>query len=434
MNYTDCMHYFTKLEAKSYPPDHKNSLNLMAYLDHPEANLPIVHIAGTNGKGSVANYIKNILSAAHYTVGTFLSPHIFDYKELITDSKGPITEKDFAISATEVITACEKMSDNHLPHPTVFECLVALSLVHFRNIKPDLVIIEVGLGGTYDATNVFKQPLLSIITPISYDHEAWLGHRLPDIASHKAGIIKANTPVILAPNPIEVVKVITDQVKKVDTHLSLLDEGLIHIKILMNSPKRKLFNIKTPFYTYTGLQTKMLGHHQEINIATALLAINKLRQYYKIDDSAVKHGIKNTSWTCRNDLISYDPPILIDGGHNPAGLEALARLIKEYYGSYKVITILGILKDKSYQEMIHIASGFSHTLIVTKPDSPRSLDMAQITFDVPIPTIKIDNYKAALDKGLTMLSDDTLLVVTGSLYLAYPAKLYLLNHLGTVAD
>ncbi|MDF1617705.1 bifunctional folylpolyglutamate synthase/dihydrofolate synthase [Petrocella sp. FN5] len=429
MTYQDSLNALKNIEVAQYRPDHNNSLHLMTYLDSPQNTLPVIHIAGTNGKGSTAKYLQNILTHADYKVGTFLSPHILDYKELIEDYEGVISESDFAKSTDMVLQACNCMVDDHLNHPTLFECLVAIALVHFSHKKHDFIIIEVGMGGTYDATNVFDKPLMTIITPISYDHEAYLGSSLEAIAAHKAGIIKADAPVIMAPNPIEVVIEVTKKVKEVDTYLYLLDESLIQVSLLFNSFKKKLFNIQTPFFAYKGLSTTMIGKHQEINIATALLAIHELKKKWSIPDAAVKSGIANTHWTCRNEWISYRPMILLDGGHNPHGLLAVKEILETYCKHKTIITVIGILKDKNYKAMLNLVDAFSQKVIMTSPLSPRAMTLDDLDLPQNSNLEWIDPFEKAIEKGLSLLNQDSILLITGSLYLAYPAKAWLEENL-----
>ncbi|PKM58352.1 MAG: hypothetical protein CVU98_01445 [Firmicutes bacterium HGW-Firmicutes-3] len=429
MTYQESLDALKNIETAQYRPDHQNSLHLMTYLDSPQNTLPVIHIAGTNGKGSTAKYIQSILTHAGYTVGTFLSPHILDYRELIEDYEGVISESDFSEGTDLVLRACNRMVDDLLNHPTLFECLVAIALVHFRHKKHDFIIIEVGMGGTYDATNVFDKPLMTIITPISFDHEQYLGTTLEAIAAHKAGIIRADSPVIMAPNPIEVVMTVTNKVKEVDTFLYLLDESLLQISLLFNSYKRKLFNISTPFYAYNGLSTQMIGRHQEINIATALLAIHELKKKWSISDSAVKSGIANTTWTCRNEWVSYNPMILVDGGHNPQGLMAVKDILETYCKDKAIITVIGMLKDKDYKAMLNLAESFSHKIILTPPRSPRAMTLDDLNLSPNTKIEWIDPFEQAIKKGLSLLDNSSVLLITGSLYLAYPAKMWLKDNL-----
>lgn len=429
MIYLESVKYLKTIEEKGYHPSHQNSLNLMRVLGEPQENLPVIHITGTNGKGSTLTFLRDILTTANYKVASFMSPHIFEYKETIQNQYGIISDDDFANATNQVEIACNKLVKSNLPHPTIFECLVAIAMIHFHAHDYDFVLVEVGLGGREDATNIFSHPLLTIITSISLDHETWLGHSLVEIASHKAGIIRNSAPVILSPNVSDVVQVISEEVKKVDSTLYLLDEELISYNLLFQSLKCRIFNLHTPFFNYTNLEISMLGTHQIINLSTSLLAIEELKKTYNIPLAAIEVGIKDTKLSCRDDLISVNPLILIDGGHNPAGLSSLKDLIQFSFSDYKVITVLGILRDKAYDSILSTVSSFSDELIMTQPESPRALLLSSVSSTTAIPFTPIKDYKKALLEGLNRTSHSTILVVTGSLYLTCPAKKWLKNHL-----
>jgi len=429
MTYLESINYLNNIEKEAYVPSHQNSLNLMAALGNPQDTLPVIHLTGTNGKGSTLTFLQHILTSAGYKVASFMSPHIFSYREIIHTHYGIISEEDFAYATEQVEFACTKLVKSGLPHPTIFECLVGIAMVHFHIHTHDFFLVEVGLGGKEDATNIFKSPQLTIITSISLDHEAWLGHSLEAIALHKAGIIRSSAPIILAPNTVEVVQVISQKAKEVSTHLYLLDDALIHSTTLFTQAGHKVFHLSTPFFGYKGLHTSMLGSHQITNMATALLAIEHLKKTYPIPLSAIKAGIQSTSLPCRNELISLNPPILIDGGHNPAGLTALSHLITTHYSHYKIITVLGILRDKAYDSILSTVANFSDTLIFTQPDSPRALLISSLHPSDTLTFTPFPDYKEALLEGLKHSSPETLLVITGSLYLTCPARKWLKTHL-----
>lgn len=448
MTYEQSIQYIKKLEKEGHTPNHQNSVNLMKYLGDIQDSMPVIHVAGTNGKGSTISFLKNILIEAGYSVGTFMSPHFFNYRELIEDNSAIIDENPFASAVTTVKEACDKMTADGLSHPTVFECLVAAALVHLHKMNHDFVIIEVGLGGLEDATNVFTKPLMSIITPISYDHEAVLGDTIEEIARHKAGIAKKGTPLLVAANPIEAISAISSYVREIDGFMYLMDEGLIHTNTFVKTKEKKIFSIKTPFFEYRNLHTSMLGRHQEINIATALLAVDKLRKKFEISNDSVYTGIKKTTWACRNELLSVEPLILLDGGHNPSGMEALSALIDEHYSDYKVITVFGVMADKAHEVMCRTAAAFSDEIIYTRPDdSVRGLDPTGLSYllvrdgsssddlvvrslsDSACPIIVEPDMEKALIMALDRLTINHLLLVTGSLSLTHPAKVWLNDRL-----
>ncbi len=430
MTYSEALIYIDHLEQQPLSPDHQNSINLMEQLGNPQNQMPVVHVAGTNGKGSTIAFMKSILTEGGYKVGTFTSPHILSPLELITINDTSINEGDFAAAITTMQSVCESLVQKSLPQPTAFEVLTAASLLHLSKANLDLAIIEVGMGGRYDATNVFQQPLLTVITKIDFDHTQWLGESLKEIAWHKGGIIKPEVPTVIAPNHIDVIEAISDIVRETGDIMYLMDEGFISEQILMSTGYSKLFHLKSNFFDYKGLRTSMLGRHQTLNLATALLAIYLLRKVLPMEEASIKKGIQMTKWTCRNDIISTKPLIMIDGGHNTGAIEAMAHLMKENFSNHKIITVFGVLSDKDVESMTKEVMAFSDQTILTKPLSHRAADLSSITESEGITIEK--NYVDALKKALSLMDDRTLLLVLGSFYLAYPAKVWLMDHLKSI--
>lgn len=427
MTYNESLIYLQKIEAQNYLPNLTNSLNLMTYLGNPQNTMPVVHVAGTNGKGSTIAFIKSMLIAGGYTVGTFTSPHILSPRELTHINDTLINQVDFAESIATIKSACDKMLVDGLNHPTLFECLTAASLIHLSKAPLDLAIIEVGMGGRFDSTNVFEKPLLTIITKVDYDHTTVLGHSLAEIAWHKGGIIKPDVPTIIAPNKFEVIEAISTIVSETGHKLYLMDEGFIHEKVLMTTGYSKLFHLRSNFFDYKGLRTSMLGRHQTMNLCTALLAIYQLRKILPLTEAQIREGILTTHWHCRNDLISKKPLIMIDGGHNPGAIDAIAALIEEHFPKHKILTVLGMLSDKNTDLMLSKVKAFSHQLILTEPLSPRA--KACNTYKLTADVFKEPDYKEALKKALSLTDDQTLILVLGSFYLSCPAKQWFLTHL-----
>ena len=427
MTYEDSLYYLQEIEEKKYSPDHTNSLNLMAYLGNPQYDMPVVHVAGTNGKGSTIAFIKSMLMAGGYNIGTFTSPHIISPRELTHINDVSIGEGDFAASITSIKEACDKMVVDGLNHPTQFECLTAASLLYLSKSQLDLALIEVGMGGRFDSTNVFNKPLLAIITKVDYDHTAILGDTLAKIAWHKGGIIKPEVPTIIAHNNFEVIEAISTIVGETGHKLYLMDEGFIHEEILMTTGNTKLFHLRSNFFEYKGLRTSMLGRHQTLNLCTALLAIYQLRKKLPLTEPQIKEGILHTHWHCRNDIVSIKPLIMVDGAHNPGAMNAIAAMLELNYPKHKVLTVLGMLSDKDTNLMLSKARSFSNQLILTNPISPRAKDSntySQLEYELVIP-----DYKKALKKALSLTDDKTLILVLGSFYLTYPAKEWLIAHL-----
>lgn len=428
MTYKEALIYIEQLETNAYIPNHQNSLRLMAALGNPQDKMPVIHVAGTNGKGSTTAFMAEIFMAGGHKVGTFTSPHIQSPLELTSVNGKSITEEDFAESISIIRKACTQVTKEGFPHPTAFECLTAASLVYLSKATLDVAIIEVGMGGRFDATNVFTKPLLTLITAIDYDHTKWLGTSLGEIAWHKGGIIKPGVPTILAPNPIEVVTAISDIVRETGDKLYLMDEGFISEKVLMTTGFTKLFHLKSNFFDYKGLRTTMLGRHQTLNLATALLAVYQLRHQLPVTEKQIKEGILNTKWHCRGDILSTSPLIMVDGGHNMAAFESIDKLIQQHFANKRVITVTGILDDKDRTSMLDKLQSFSETVILTRPLSPRATPPSQL--EAMADVIVIDAYEDALKKALELYDKESMILVLGSLYLAYPAKEWLLQEIG----
>lgn len=424
MTYAETLAYIDQLEKAIHMPDHQNSLHLMTYLDNPQERMPVIHVAGTNGKGSTIAFMSAVFQAGGYKVGTFTSPHILSPLELVHINGCQMDEGAFTEAMSKVRAAAERMSDDGLNHPTAFECLTAASLLVLSKAELDVAIIEVGMGGRYDATNVFKKPLLTVITRIDYDHCAYLGNTLTEIAWHKGGIIRPEVPTVIAPNPIEVIQAISDVVRETGDKLFLMDEGFIVEKILMTTGYSKLFHLKSNFYDYKALRTTILGRHQIHNLATSLLAVYQLRQVLPVTDAQIKDGVQKANWPCRGELISKKPLVMIDGGHNVNAAQAMGEMIETYFSDKNVITVIGLLEDKDSDGILKHVKAFSDKIILTKPLSKRAADPADLSFDGA--EVEAD-YKKAIEKALSSADDKTLVLVMGSLYLACPARAWMLE-------
>ena len=428
MNYEACLTQLASIEAAGYTPQHQNSVTLMAYMDNFQNTLPVIHIAGTNGKGSTSAFLASILQAGGIKVGQFNSPHIESPLEL-TRINGQIIEEDLFLKGyKQVMAAVEEMTLDGHPHPTVFEILTATSLYILYQEKVECAIVEVGMGGSFDSTNVFEQPDLVIITSIDYDHTAILGNTLEAIAEHKAGIIKKNTPVVIAPNTIPVMSTVAQRMMVTGGKMHLIDADLCHEQILIQRPGYKLFHLTTPFYNYKGLSTSMIGPGQTHNLACALLALHLLRKKYPLTETQIKAGIKATKWACRGELLTKDPLILLDGAHNISGVKHLKEMLASYYKDYAIITIFGVLKDKAYQPMLEMIDSISDTLILTEPKSPRKELASKLGNFLPSALIE-PSMDGAIEKALEISDSKSLILIAGSLYLVCPARTYLLSRI-----
>ena len=377
---------------------------LLEELGHPEDNLKIVHIAGTNGKGSIFAYLSSILIAAGFKVGRYISPTISCYEERFQINGEYIIKDKLARLYNIVEEAMKREEEKTGLKPTLFEVETAISFLYFKEEKVDYALIEVGMGGRMDATNVIRHPELTVISSISYDHQAFLGDTLEEIAWQKAGIIKESCPVVLSENSDEVCKVIEQEATK--KKVKCIEIKPTDYEVLSETPYGSTFLWKEQRY-----ETKLPGRHQVSNAVTALAASEYLfRKDYeknnarkaiakKLDEMNVKSaqqgGIIRTCWPGRLEVLKKEPLFYRDGAHNPDGAKKLAAFLQKYFTNKKIIYIMGVLKDKEYKKMLRYLMPMAKEVYVFKPKNERGLS-AQIL---------ADTIKEVADVSVTIESD-----------------------------
>ena len=318
---------------------------MLEKLGHPEKDLHIIHIAGTNGKGSVSAFLRSILEEAGLKTGMFTSPHLVDFRERIQVQGKMISKEDTACLGNKLL------SMDFGVYPTMFDCCLAMALLYFKEQQCEVVILETGLGGTYDSTNACGIPDVTVIAKIGFDHMAILGDTLGKIASEKAGIIKHGTALVLESQEKEAMDVLTGAAQKAGIeNVKIVDWD--KIKILPQTDGKQCFS-----YGEAGPFTmQMLGVHQYENAVAAMLAaelfLEKIADTGKIIESAIRSGIGKTTWMGRMELVSRDPFFLLDGAHNSNGVEALKKSLETLYPGEKFHFIMGVMADKDYEEMI----------------------------------------------------------------------------------
>ena len=403
----------------------KLGLHRMEYIlelfNHPEKDLKVIHVAGTNGKGSTCSYIKDILKAK-YRVGLYSSPGMLSFNDRIRINDDFIPYKEAYRLFKEVV----KVYDANNPDPSdklsFFEIITAVALLYFKDQKTDFVIMEVGLGGRYDGTNIFKEKLLSIITKIGLDHTTILGDSLEKIAYEKAGIIQENDNVLIYPADNNVVDVISNICKEQNANFSILDENNIEIKDI--GARGNKFSFRNIDYT-----TKMVGQHQIYNACLALAAIFNLRSrgIIDIDDKTISSALALSTWAGRLEWIR--PNILLDGAHNNDGISSLVNYLSAN-NFPKLKILLGILEDKDYEDMVTklktIPAEFSATKVPIEIKES-NLDNLVRSFNDTFVT-KYENYELALSSLIPSLKDDEVLLITGSLYLISAVRAEILEN------
>lgn len=401
---------------------------LLEELGHPENNLKIVHIAGTNGKGSIFAYLSSILIAAGFKVGRYISPTISCYEERFQINGEYITKDKLARLYNIVEEAMKREEEKTGLKPTLFEVETAISFLYFKEEEVDYALIEVGMGGRMDATNVIRHPELTVISSISYDHQVFLGDTLEEIAWQKAGIIKESCPVVLSENSDEVCKVIEQEATK--KKVKCIEIKPTDYEVLSETPYGSTFLWKEQRY-----ETKLPGRHQVSNAVTALAASEYLfRKDYeknnarkaiakKLDEMNVKSaqqgGIIRTCWPGRLEVLKKEPLFYRDGAHNPDGAKKLAAFLQKYFTNKKIIYIMGVLKDKEYKKMLRYLMPMAKEVYVFKPKNERGLsaqilaDTIKEVADVSV-TIESD-VNAAVFRALDTAKPDDVLVACGSL-------------------
>lgn len=339
---------------------------LLDELDHPEDKLKFVHIAGTNGKGSILAFLAAILQAEGYKVGRYISPTVMDYLERFQINESYMRKETFAEIMEEVKAAVDRMMEKGHASPTVFEIETVISFLFFVKEKCDYVLLETGLGGRLDATNVVKNTLVSVFASISMDHMDVLGTTLEEIATEKAGIIKPWACTVSAPQE-EVVKNVL--MTAALNRMKMVDVSEIHI--LKSDLEEQIFS----YHEFECMKIHLIGKHQIENAATALEAVVALRvQGTEISPEAVAKGLEQARWPGRFQVLSKEPLIIADGAHNENAAQRLAENIETYLPRKKLVAVMGVFKDKEYRKMIQIMKPYlEYVYTIDLPNHERTL-------------------------------------------------------------
>ena len=365
MTYTQAIEYIHSVSWKGSIPGLSRIEELCARMGKPEKGLRCIHVGGTNGKGSTCAYLTHILKEAGYTVGTFTSPYVRTFNERIAIDGSPVSN----YLLTKAVEAAKPHADAMEERPTEFELITAVGFEIFRRKKVDVVVLEVGLGGRFDSTNVIEAPLASIVTGIAFDHMQLLGDTLAKIAWEKAGIIKKECPVVTAMLDREASEVIEHEAKEKSSSVSVVNSDAITVH------SDTLSGILMDYGEYKDIKTSLIGSYQAKNIALVIEAVKVLRKRgLTISDSALYVGIAKTKWHARFELLSNDPVTVFDGGHNEEGVRAAIDTAARVFGGKKPVLLTGVMADKAYDGMVEIIAPCIEEVFTLKPDNPRSLD------------------------------------------------------------
>ena len=393
---------------------------LLRRLGNPQDDLKVIHVAGTNGKGSVSKYLEEGLSACGYKMGLYTSPYIETFNERIRYDGADISDEDLEYYGQKVVSAAEAMVADGLDSPTEFEVVTAIAFLYFAGRQADITILEVGLGGIGDSTNVVKSPLASVITSISYDHMAQLGSSLAEIAVNKAGIIKTGCPVIANVPQRDAAKIIARKAYAMGSRL--YDISGIRAAVSDETPFSQKVSMELYEKSYSDVEISMVGRHQAENLKTALATLEILRKSgaVKLDREALYEGLKRARQPGRFEVISEDPLVIIDGAHNEAGAQALQETMAQHFAGKKILLVAGILADKEIDSIVKFLTKITDHIIVTEPENPRKLaaeKLAEHVADFGVAAEAVPDVEAAVHRVKEMADGYDVILFAGSLYL-----------------
>jgi len=430
MNYESAVRYLLSLGRELGAPTQataakfnlENITVLMERLGRPDRTYPIVHIAGTNGKGSTAAFLESILRAAGFRTGLNTSPHLERINERIRINGEEVSDQIFAETFTRVQEVIEELlaAGRLQAHPTYFECVTALAFEVFARERVEFAVVEVGLGGRLDATNIVR-PQVSVITRIDFDHENYLGHSLEEIAREKAGIVKAGVPVATAPQLPEVREVLRGKARELDA--TIVDTGEdfdLEREIAEAGCARALARARARGEA-VRLAPGLPGRFQLENALNAAATARLLQaRGYRITNQNIEQGIRSTEWPGRLERLQAGPDVYLDGAHNPGAARELAQFLEENFAGRRVHLIFGAMRDKSVDEMTGILFPLASEVIFTQPGTPRAVSanqLADLAGHHAARYTVIRDAEEALESALAKARSDDAVFVTGSLYL-----------------
>ncbi|CUO61673.1 bifunctional folylpolyglutamate synthase/dihydrofolate synthase [Clostridium disporicum] len=420
MNYNEAMKYITEVGNFGSNYGLERTFRLLELLGNPQDNLKLIHVAGTNGKGSTTAMITKMLNGLGYKVGMYTSPFLEEFEERIQINGENIPKDVLAELVTYIKPYIDKVEEEGYGHPTEFEMITVLMLLYFEREKIDFGVVEVGLGGRLDSTNVII-PIVSVITSISFDHTNLLGNNLREIAGEKCGIIKRNIPTIVFPQQEEVMDVVIKKCEKENSKLYIVnfnDAELLDI-VKGDKPFQK---VKIKGEKEYILELPLLGEHQIYNLALAIKVMEVVEKqgFIHLNNKAIENSVREVMWKGRLEVLSNNPLIVIDGAHNIQGITTLKNNIQKYFNYKDVYLILGILADKDVEMMVKEITPLAKKVYAVTPHSIR----AELAQDLRDEIIKYnenckayEDYEEAFNNALKDAKENDLIIASGSLYM-----------------
>ena len=430
MNYNEACNYIEEnVKGLGSKPGLDCVQELLKRIGNPEKTLSVIHIAGTNGKGSTGVFLQSVLNECGYKTGHFSSPALLDFREMITVNGKMIPKTKVGEGYERIIYAAKEMVAEGLRHPTEFEMQTALAFWYFYIKQTDFVILECGMGGLFDATNVIEKPLVTVFTSISLDHAAYLGETVSQIAENKAGIMRKNVPCVSAPQEENVAEILSRKAKELGNDFSMVQKEEI-IRKPVKAGSAVLRGQTFSFRDKKQIKLSLLGYFQPENAATALLVLEELKkQGVLLRDDGIRKGLEKAYWPGRFEVIGRNPVFITDGAHNPDAVAKLMATLDLYFTNRRIIYIMSVLKDKEYSTMLELSAKRAAAIItVTSPMRERALpalDLAMAIRPYNPNVTAVDSVEEAVEMALLMAGREDVILGFGSLsYLGALKKAY----------
>lgn len=418
MNYKQAMDYIKEVGNFGSNYGLERTERILEILGNPHKKMKCIHIAGTNGKGSTTSIINSILIEEGFKVGMYTSPFLEEFEERIQINKENIKKEDLAIFVETVKEAVDKVIEEGYSHPTEFEIITCVMFEYFYKNKVDYAVIEVGLGGRLDSTNVVS-PILTVITSIGLDHTNLLGNTIEEIAGEKGGIIKNNVPLILYPQKESVKKEILKIAKEKNSKVYIVNEK--NSKLISINKEKFYQNIEVKGLKRDyKLKLRLLGEHQVLNCNVAINAVEVLSKIEDFNINNIEKGVFNAKWIGRLEVLRENPLIVIDGAHNIQGIKMLKKNILEYFDYDDMYLLIGILSDKQVDDMIKEIVPLSKKVIALTPHSDRAELASELREHIKMVNknvLSFEDYNEGLEEILKDAKENDLILVTGSLYM-----------------
>lgn len=419
LDYEEAILKIKNLEKMGLKPGLQRVKKLLDLMGNPQKNINFIHIAGTNGKGSVCYMLSSILRESGFRTGLFISPSVDDFRERI-QVNGEMISKNSLCEILSLIENC--LTDSYFINDpiTEFEITTAIAFEYFKKKKCDIVVLETGMGGRLDATNVIDKPLCSVITTISIEHQKFLGNTILEIAKEKLGIVKKNSNLVLGPNlPKEVYELAKNTAQQFGNKLIISDMNVIK-NFNFSDLKKSRFNYKD-----VDMEVPLVGQHQHQNIATVLEVINFLGDKLDISINHIARGLKNVNIPYRLEIVKENPCFILDACHNVEGAKALSNFIDKNLRKRKIIGIVGILSDKDADGIFNLVSKFFNKIILVESNSNRAMDINDMKIILDKYNKNNNSFKSiesAIDYVMNNVSEDDVIIVFGSFTLMHQAK------------